>query len=98
MAQSVIVDAIASLTRRLKLLINSPRIRAVEQYCIELMTVCSNVHLTPVVEQFSYSLLTALEAPLHINTKPETVPKIKEKIWTEYAATYKSKETAQDME
>jgi len=86
MAQSVIVDAIASLTRRPELLIDSPRIRAVEQYRIELMTVFSNVRLTPVVEQFSHSLLTALEGPLHINTKPETVPKIKERIWTEYAA------------
>jgi len=76
--QSVIEDAITSLTI------------ADRQYHSELMIVCLNVHLIPVVEQFSYNLLTAVKAPLHINTKPKTVPKIKEKINMDGVYSYKS--------
>jgi len=75
MAQSIVVDAITLLTRRPELLIDIPRVCTVKQYYNELMTVCSNDRLTPVVEQFSYSLLTALKAPLYLDTKSETVPK-----------------------
>ena len=86
MARSVIVDAIVSLSKRLELLIDNPRIRIVKRHRSKLMAICSDVRLTPVVEKFSYDLLTSLKEPLHLITKPETVPKIKEKMWIEYAA------------
>ena len=75
MARSVIVDAIVSLSKRPELLIDSPRIRIVKRHCSELMAICSDVHLTPVVEKFSYDLLTSLKEPLHLKI-----------MWIEYAA------------
>ena len=68
------------------MMIDSPRIRTVKQHSRQLMATFADDCLTPVVEQFSCDLLAALEQPLRATTTPQTVPKIKEKIWKEYVA------------
>ena len=50
--QSVIVNAIVSLSKRPELLTDSPRIRIVKRHHSELILICSDVRLTPVVESF----------------------------------------------
>jgi len=84
MALSIFSSAVVSLETRTELQINSARATLVKQYRTELLVACKKDEFASFVEQFSSNLLAELQCLLSI-PKPATVPRIKDRIWRNYA-------------
>lgn len=80
----VVRDAIASIFSRKELTINTTRTEQVKRYATELLSAIDSVEFRPNFEAFSMDLLTSLKSVFQCS-KPTTVPKIKERIWIQYA-------------
>ena len=80
----VIRNAIASIFNRKELTINTTRTEQVKRYATELLSAIDREELWPNFEVFSMDLLASLKSVFQCS-KPTTVPKIKERIWIQYA-------------